>query len=305
MEDKNKTGVMVPNSNIKFVANTNDKNKGSLSSTLLMPMSVVFLSICLSASMIISSVILSRSVNDVNKNLKEVGINVASSSTSSGTTTTTAAPTATTVTIDQIKGLYGADYLKFGDSSRKVLFVEFSDPSCPYCHIAGGKDPELSKSAGASFQYDTDGGSYVPPVREMKKLVDSGQASFLWIYDNGHGSGEMGTLAQYCANEKGKFWEVHDLLMSNAGYNLLNNTVKNDRAQSGTLADYLNSAVDKATMKSCLDSGKYNDRIASDVTIAKKFGVTGTPGFFVNAISYAGAYSYTDMKATVETALKS
>jgi protein-disulfide isomerase len=114
----------------------------------------------------------------------------------------------------------------------------------------------------------------------------------------------MGTRALYCAYEKGKFWEVHDLLMSNSGYTLLNDQVKNDKTKSGQLADFLKPAIDTNFMKSCLDSGKYDARITSDTALAAQYGAQGTPGFFVNTTNFAGAYSWTDMKSVVDAALK-
>lgn len=213
-------------------------------------------------------------------------------------------PAATPVTMDQIKALFNDKNLAFGSKDSKVLFVEFSDPSCPFCHVAAGNDGELNKQMGTQFTLAADGGSYVAPVKEMKKLVDQGKAGFVWLYANGHGSGEMGTKAFYCAKEKGKFWEVHDLLMSKAGYDLMNTTIKNDKTKSGELAAFLKGAVDPGFMKSCLDSGKYEERLASDMQIAQQFGFSGTPSFFINTKNFAGAYSYTDMKAEVEAALK-
>src|SRR5690606_12273007 len=221
------------------------------------------------------------------------------------TTTDPSQETAVNVTLDQIKALFNDNNIAFGSPDNKVLFVEFGDPSCPYCHIAGGKNPELNKQVGAQFTLVADGGTYVAPVEEMRKLVDSGQASFVWLYTNGHGNGELATQAQYCAHEKGKFWEVHDLLMTNAGYNLINDTVRNDVANAGKLADFLKSAVDPSEMKSCLESGKYAGRIAEDQATGSSLGVRGTPNFFVNTMNYGGAYSYNDMKATVEAYLNS
>jgi len=208
------------------------------------------------------------------------------------------------VTIDQVKALFTDKNLAFGKKDSKVLFVEFSDPSCPYCHVAAGKNPNLNKQAGAQFAMAKDGGSYLPPVPEMKKMVDSGKAAFVWIYANGHGNGELGTKAMYCAKEKGKFWEVHDLLMSEAGYKLMNEQVKNDVAKAGEMADFLKSAVRAGDMQSCLESGKYDDRIASDMAIAQQFGFKGTPSFFVNTTNFGGAYSYKDMAPVVEKALE-
>ncbi|HZZ98821.1 MAG TPA: thioredoxin domain-containing protein, partial [Candidatus Saccharimonadia bacterium] len=134
-------------------------------------------------------------------------------------------------------------------------------------------------------------------------LVDSGKAAFVWLYYPGHGQGELGTLALYCANEKGKFWEAHDLLMSNAGYTLMNTTVQNDRSKSGQVADFLKSVENPTDMKNCIDSGKYNDRLTSDAAMATKLGLTGTPLFFVNTTPYPGAYSWTDMAQAAQTTL--
>ncbi len=229
--------------------------------------------------------------------------------------TTTAQPSAQptpaqpTITLDQIKNVFKQDVIKLGDANKKVLFVEIADPSCPYCHIAAGKNGELNKnvdkqSGRNQFTLVSDGGTYVAPVPEMKKLVDGGKAAFAYIYYPGHGNGEMAAKAQYCAAEKGKFWEVHDVLMSSKGYDLLNNSVKNDKTKSGEIAEFLKSAFDPAAMKSCLDSGKYDGRLQEDIKLATSLGVQGTPGFFINATVFSGAYSYKDMEASVTEALK-
>lgn len=207
------------------------------------------------------------------------------------------------ISLDTIKGLFGKNLIKFGNGDKKLLLVEVSDPSCPYCHVAGGANKEIGSQMGAQFTSAADGGTYVAPVPEMKKLVDAGKADFVWIYSPGHGNGEMGTKAFYCAYDMGKFWQVHDLLMSNAGYDLLNNKIKNDKTKSGDLATFLASAVNVNDMKKCLDSGKYDQRLTEDTTLASSLGVNGTPGFFVNSTNFAGAYSWTDMKSVADAAL--
>lgn len=211
------------------------------------------------------------------------------------------APTADLATI---KGVFDKNVVKFGDKNKKVLFIEIADPSCPYCHIAGGKNPELAKEVGTRFQYKTNGGAYLPPVTEMKKLVDQGKAAYAFLYSDGHGNGEMGAKAMYCAADQGKFWQAHDLLYTNAGYDLLNNTVKNDKSKSGTLADFLKGALDAGKLKSCLDEGKYDSRISDEQALSTSLGAQGTPGFFVNSTIFRGAYSFADMQSVVDTALK-
>ncbi|MCS7091972.1 MAG: DsbA family protein [Patescibacteria group bacterium] len=213
------------------------------------------------------------------------------------------------VTKDQIKKLFNQNLLTFGDKNSKLTFVVVEDPSCPFCHIAGGKNPELvnklieSDSRYSQFKSVSEGGTYVPPMTEIKKLVDSKKASLVYIFSDGHGNGEMGHKALLCANEKGKFWQAHDLLYSNKGYELLNNVVKNDKSKAKELADFLESAVNPSDMKSCLESGKYDNRPSSEMTIARSLGVSGTPAFFVNTTKFAGAYSYTQMEPAVKSAL--
>ena len=208
------------------------------------------------------------------------------------------------IALETIKGLFSKNVIKFGNGDKKLLLVEVSDPSCPFCHVAGGMNTEIGTQMGPQFTLVSQGGTYVAPVTEMKKLVDEGKADFVWIYSPGHGNGEMGTKALYCAYDQGKFWQANDLLISVKGYDLLNNKVKNDKTKSQMVADFLATATDKNKLKACLDSGNYDTRLTEDTAIATQLGVQGTPGFFLNTTNFAGAYSWTDMKSVAEAALK-
>ena len=207
------------------------------------------------------------------------------------------------VDIELVKKSFSDAMIKFGDTSKKVIFLEISDPSCPYCHVAAGYNKELSSEMGSKFKYVEDGGTYLPPVPEMRKLVESGDAAYALIYQNGHGNGEMAMLSLYCAQEMNVFWKVKELVMSNAGYELINGSLKNDRTKAGDLAKFLSSVVSENDMKICLESGKYDGQLSSDQSIAKSLGVSGTPGFFVNETNYSGAYSFEDMSSVVDSAL--
>ncbi|MFA5932543.1 MAG: thioredoxin domain-containing protein [Microgenomates group bacterium] len=215
-----------------------------------------------------------------------------------------AQPTQAPLSLTQIKNSFNKAFIKFGDSNSKLIAIEISDPSCPYCQAAAGQNSALNKQMGSKFTLVKDGGTYVAPVAEIEKLVKSGKASFAWIYYNGHGAGEMGTKAMYCAFENNKFWEVHNLVMSEKGYDLLNNTVKNDKTKSGELADFLASVFDPSVMKSCLDSGKYDNRLQEDSALAEGLNVQGTPGFYLNTTNFPGAIPYSTMEPTVNAALK-
>ncbi|MBI5452050.1 DsbA family protein [Candidatus Gottesmanbacteria bacterium] len=202
--------------------------------------------------------------------------------------------------IEDIKKLFDGKNIVFGNKNSKNLIVEFADPSCPYCHVAGGKNSDLNKQMGGQFTLEADGGTYIAPVPKIKELVDQGKAAFVWVYFPGHGNGEMGTKALYCAYEQGKFWEVHDKLMSSSGYDVLNNQVKNDTTKAQVLTDFLADVADAGQMKACLDNDKYTSKLSEDINIAKKFSVNGTPGFFINTTPFTGAYSWKDMASAIK-----
>jgi protein-disulfide isomerase len=213
------------------------------------------------------------------------------------------------VTMDAIKNIFKKGFVKFGDANKKLILVEVSDPSCPYCHVAAGFNPELNKQFDASsgkqqFTLVADGGPYVAPVAEFEKLVTAGKASLVYLYSPGHGNGEMGMKALYCAFEKNKFWEVHNKLYTKEGYELMNTVVLNNKAKSQEVADFLAPVMDSNTLKSCLDSGKYDAKLAEDKALADSIGISGTPGFYINTTLKAGAYSYTDMESDISSALK-
>lgn len=206
-----------------------------------------------------------------------------------------AAPVAKPIDMEKVNALFADESnLVFGQRDAKLKFVEFSDTSCPFCHVAGGLNPTLSVQMNPRFKSVADGGTYVPPVLEIKKLVDQGKAAMMWLYTPGHGNGELGTLALYCANEQGKFWQAHDKLMNNEGYALVNDKVKNDRTKVGEVATFLKSALDSNKLKSCMESKKYESRISSDPQIASSFGYGATPTFFINDKVVEGAASWTD-----------
>ncbi len=271
---------------------------GHTKSFLTIPKAIILGSVLISISILVSGGIIK-----IGPKTAGTGANQANNAPPAPSIAPQQPPQQPTVSLTQVKDVFSKSQIKFGDVNKKLVVVEVADPSCPFCQIAAGKNPELNKQVGSRFTLVSDGGTYVAPVPELEKLMQDGKASFAWVYFPGHGNGEMGTKALYCANEKGKFWEVHDLLMSAKGYALLNNTVKNDKAKSGDLANFLQPVFDSSVMKQCLDSGKYDNRLKDDMALATSLGVSGTPGFYLNSTPFTGAYSYKDMESAAKTAL--
>ncbi len=195
----------------------------------------------------------------------------------------------TTVDLAAVKSKFDGKHITFGDKNAELIFTEVSDPSCPFCHIAAGLHPELNNSS-AQFKLVADGGNYVPPVPEIKKLVDEGKAAFLFLYSNGHGNGEIATQLLYCAHEQDKFWPVHDKLMTKVGYDLINDVVRNDATKVGELIKIIGNAADGGKLQSCIEGAKYAGQPAEDMAFVQSLtGGGGTPTFFVNETIISGA----------------
>jgi protein-disulfide isomerase len=188
-----------------------------------------------------------------------------------------------------------------GNKKAKNVIIEVSDPSCPYCHFAAGLNNDLVTQSGLKqFQTVTEGGNYIAPVPEIKKLIESGDAVLVYTFGNGHGNGELAMQALYCANDQGTFWNVHDKLMTGAGYIMINDIVKNDPKQSTTLTKFLADVSDATAMQSCLDSQKHAANVKRDISENSQLNFAGTPHFIINGKIFRGAVDFT----TIKTELK-
>ena len=77
--------------------------------------------------------------------------------------------------------------------------------------------------------------------------------------------------AGLCAQDQGKFWEMHDKLFANQ-----------QALKQEDLIKYANAlGLDKTKFKQCLDIGKYTEEIIKDKAIGRKVGITGTPHFLL------------------------
>jgi protein-disulfide isomerase len=111
--------------------------------------------------------------------------------------------------------------------------------------------------------------------------------------------------ATRCAEEQGKYWEMHDRLFAN----------QRELARPDLSKHAQALGLDVAAFDKCLDSEKTVDRIRKDITEAQNLQVTGTPTFFLGATDpnsskikgtrMSGAQPYAAFKAAIERALAS
>lgn len=251
---------------------------------LLGPIAIVVASIIIAFSNIISS-------NGIVTALSKVSLGSSNSPTAQVEDTPTEK---TNLSADKLQEIFNSEsHIVLGSADSDNLIMEFSDPSCPYCHFAAGKNSELNSTAAEGrFKLVADGGTYVAPVPEIKKLVEDGSAAYVWAFANGHSNGYLAAQAFYCAYEQDKFWPAHDLLMSYKGYNLINDEVKNDVGKIDKLVDFLKTAVDTNKLKECLSSERYKDEVQRDFDIALSTNFSGTPMYIVNDGVVSGAQPF-------------
>lgn len=184
-----------------------------------------------------------------------------------------------------------ADDVIKGNAKAPVTMIIYSDPSCPFCGAAAGGNQQVIDYLK---QRDPSWVAPLPPI--MDTYVKSGQVKVVFRYFPGHGTGETAMKILLCANEQGKFWELHDKVFQNQD-------VAADEAKVKDLARSVGADVDK--INSCLTSKKYDQKIAKDTASGRAIGVQGTPDFFINGKEVGGAQSYSAFQSIIEAALKS
>jgi protein-disulfide isomerase len=147
-----------------------------------------------------------------------------------------------------------------GPETAPVTIVEFSDFQCPFCSRVV---PTIKKI------HET----YGDKVRIVFRDLPLPQL---------HPNAIKAAEAAQCANEQGKFWDMHDKLFANQGA-LGVPELKKYAAELGLKSDVFDQ---------CLDSGKAEANWKKDSEDAQKYGLTGTPGFFVNGRMIGGAQPY-------------
>lgn len=181
------------------------------------------------------------------------------------------------------------DDIVLGEAKAPVTIFIYSDPSCPFCAAAAGGNKEVMD------YLKTNSPTWTAPIPGIiENYVNAGKVRLIYRYFPGHGSGEEAMKVLYCANEQGKFWQLHEVLANNQS--LLQDLVKVKEFATSVGADV-------AKINSCLDSKKYDSKIQSDTSMGTKAGVNGTPAFFVNKVLVSGAQPFSEFKTVIDTIL--
>ena len=138
-----------------------------------------------------------------------------------------------------------------GDPDAPVTIIEFSDYQCPFCkrnydNVLGKIDEEYISKGKVRLVFR----DY--PLAFHKKAVPA-------------------AMAANCAGEQGKYWEVHDFLFENP-----------DKLDIPAILDASGElGLDKDKLEACLKDKSKEAEITKDFQDGQKYGVTGTPSFFI------------------------
>ncbi len=177
----------------------------------------------------------------------------------------TASPAATDIVAATPAALPNPNGLSLGDASTPVTIDVFEDFQCPACqyftqNIETLVIEDLVKTGKARY------------VFHMYPFLDGGTASE-------GGESDQAANAAMCANEQGKFWDMHGTLFANwNGEN--QGAFSDDRLQA--MAKSI--GLDTNAFNACFKANKYKEQIQADLDLGQQMGVSGTPTVFVNGI---------------------
>lgn len=174
--------------------------------------------------------------------------------------------------ITRVEGVSADDDPFRGSQDAPVTIVEFSDFSCGHCRTM---QETLSQ---VMDRYE----GLVRIVYRDFPLETGGTPSF------------TAALAAECADDQGKFWEMHDVLF-----------VNQSALDKGSVQSYAASiGLDLTLFRDCLNSQQHRDEILQDFADGRAYGVGSTPTVFVNGRRLVGAVQFSVLRDVIEEALK-
>ena len=169
----------------------------------------------------------------------------------------------------------------YGNPDAPVTIVEFADFECPAC---------------ANFAMITE-----PDVR--KRILDPGLAN-LRYFDfplAQHQFSMQASNAAACANDQGKFWQMHDRLYE--GQTEWSPQFARVRNPRGIFERYAREiGLDVAKWSECYEDGRHQARIDANRDEGLRRGVSSTPTFQIGRRLIPGSLPYDQIKAYVDSA---
>ena len=164
-----------------------------------------------------------------------------------------------------------------GNAEASVTLVEYSDFECPAC------------------------AQFYPAVKEVVDEL-GGRIQFVYRHfpiSQLHEQAKLAALAAEAAGRQGKFWEMHDALFDRqsewAG-------AGDAREKFGRYAQEL--GLDMAKFDADIEDDELRDKVEEHRSNGVRFGVSGTPTFFLNGEQMKGYNTQDEFKNVVVEAVE-
>ncbi len=165
-----------------------------------------------------------------------------------------------------------------GSPDAPVEVVEYSDFECPYC-----------------MQFAV---VQLPDIR--RRLVETGRARWRFVdrpISQLHPNAFLAAHAAHCADDQGKFWQMHDML-----YQRHRDWASRRRGAARRFNEFAKQlALDTSAFEACMDSEQYMPRIQASVDAAVAAGITSTPTFVVNGRRLPGVPTADELVRIVDS----
>jgi protein-disulfide isomerase len=196
-----------------------------------------------------------------------------------------------------VKNVTASDHI-LGNPNAKIKIVEYSDTSCPFCKIFHNTMRRVMNDYGKSgevawvyrhFPIDKpgtrpDGGILHPNAGREAQALECAAAlggnDKFWVYTN-------------------RLYEITPSVTQSSPEGL-------DQKELYNIAKYAN--LDAEEFKSCLDSGRYREKVEAHYTEGINAGITGTPMSYMilaggKQIPIEGAQPYETLKESIDAVL--
>ncbi len=173
-----------------------------------------------------------------------------------------------------------------GDTDAQVTMIEFSDFQCPYCQ-------QVKDSLDQAYK------KYSGKVKHVYYNFPLTQ-----IHEFAYKAAEAG----YCANEQKKFWDYREEFFARQRDFSQNRTIQDEQARLKANLDILRAVakaakIDADPFISCIEAGKYTQRVQQDLDTGRAAGVSGTPAIYLNGRPLRGAKPLDAILAAIDKEL--
>ncbi len=167
-----------------------------------------------------------------------------------------------------------------GSANAPIEIIEYADFECPTCgQFASVIEPDIRTN-------------FVNTGKIRWRFIDYPLPM--------HHNTWNASRAAACADQQGKFWEMHDMIFQNQ--DRWNSEAT--RSPDGQFKDYAKQlGLNTSQFNQCLDSKQMQAKIQAHMKLAEAAHVQGTPTFVIGGQSHEGMETYDQLKKLIDDAI--